>query len=232
MGKPTSPTTVILKNKYYPQGLREIDVWHYYHTVKRDLISVNVGMQMMVYIMTDLNKPIIRRYESDKKPIYLDNKSFDRVVTGRTISFHASMNPQSKLGIIDVDVHPNDGFKWAQRATVDTYDYIMEKIPFIRSAQIQYTGKSSFHIICDFGRSMRADTIRFMLEKFLRQSPLAKVYTINEKKSYPGVPNLDLNRNAFRANHISLHSLSTWGLKSVIVGYNQILNFDPRKAKI
>ena len=232
MGKPKNPTTVILKNKFYPQGLREIDVWHYYHSVKRDIIKENVGMQMMVYVMTDLNKPVIRRYGADKKPIYLDSKVFDDVITGRTLSLHASMNPQTRFGIIDVDVHETDGIKWAQRATLDTYDYVMEKMPFISSAQIQYTGKQSFHISCDFGRTTRADTVRFMLEKFLRQSPLAKVYTINEKKSRAGVPNLDLNRNAFRANHISLHALSIWGLKSVIVDYNQILNFDPRKAKI
>lgn len=232
MGKPTNPTTIILKNKFYPQGLREIDTWYYYQSVKRELISENVGQQMMVYIMTELNKPVIRRKMAGGKPIYLDNKSYDEVVTGRTISFHTSMNPQTRWGIIDIDIHPIDSFRDAKEATLNTYDYIMEKIPFIRTAQIQFTGKSSFHISCDFGRTMRADAVRFMLEKFLRQSPLAKVYTINEKKSYPGVPNLDLNRNAFRANHISLHSLSTWGLKSMIVRYNQFMNFDPRKAKI
>jgi hypothetical protein len=232
MGKPTRPEVVILKNKFYPQGLREIDVWNYYQSVKRKLIAENVGLQMMVYIMTDLNKPVIRRKMASGKPIYLDHKSYDNVVTGRTISFHASMNPQTRWGIIDVDVHESDGFAWARQATLATYDYVMDKIPFIRTARIQYTGKASFHISCDFGKTMRADAIRFMLERFLRQSPLAKAYTINEKKSRPGVPNLDLNRNAFRANHISLYSLSTWGLKCMEVGYNQIMNFDPRKARI
>ncbi len=232
MGQPKNPQTIILKNKFYPSGLREIDVWNYYQSVKRELIAQNIGLQMMVYIMTDVNKPVIRRRAAGNKPIYLDQKSYDNVVTGRTLSFHASMNPQTRYGIIDVDVHQNDGFQWARKATLATYDYVMEKMVFIKTAKIQYTGKGSFHIVCDFGRSTRADTVRFMLERFLKQSPLAKAYTINEKKSYPGVPNLDLNRNAFRANHISLHSLSVWGLKSMEVGYNQIMNFDPRKAKI
>lgn len=232
MGEPKSPQTIILKNKFYPQGLREIDIWNYYQSVKRELISENVGLQMMVYIMVELNKPVIRRKGIGGKPIYLDNKNYDEIVTGRTISFHASMNPHTRWGIIDVDVHESDGFKWARQATLATYDYVMEKMPFIRSARIQYTGKTSFHISCDFGKTMRADTLRFMLDKFLRQSPLAKVYTINAKKSSPGVPNLDLNRVAFRANHISLYSLSVWGLKSMVVGYNQLMNFDPRKAKI
>jgi len=60
MGKPQNPTTVILKNKFYPQGLREIDVWMYYHEVKRELIRENVGLQMMIYIMAEMNKPIIK----------------------------------------------------------------------------------------------------------------------------------------------------------------------------
>jgi hypothetical protein len=232
MGKPANPTTVILKNKFYSQGLREVDVWMYYHQVKRQLIAENVGLQMMVYIMVEKNRPIIRRYSADNKPIYLDNKSYDDIITGRTISFHSSMNPQTRWAVIDIDIHPSDRLRDAKEATFNTYDYIMDKVPFIRSAQIRYSGKTSFHISCDFGRTMRADTIRFMLEKFLRQSPLAKVYTINAKKAAAGVPNLDLNRNAFKANHISLYSLSVWGLKCMEVGYNQLMNFDPRKAKI
>ena len=137
MGKPTSPQTVILKNKFYPKGLREIDVWFYYQSVKRELIAENVGLQMMVYIMTDLNKPVIRRKGAGGKPIYLDNKSYDNVVTGRTISFHSSMNPTTRYGIIDVDIHPNDGFRWAKQATLATYDYVMDKMAFIRSAKIR-----------------------------------------------------------------------------------------------
>jgi hypothetical protein len=232
MGKPKNPTTVILKNKFYPQGLREIDVWLYYHQVKRELIKENVGLQMMIYIMAELNKPIIRRYSKENKPFYLSDKTYDDIITGRTISFHSSMNPSTRWGIIDIDIHPVDTIRDAKEATLNTYDYIMDKVPFIRSAQIRYSGKKSFHISCDFGRTMRADTVHFMFEKFLRQSPLAKVYTINAKKASAGVPNLDLNRNAFKANHISLHSLSIWGLKCMEVGYTQIMNFDPRKAKI
>lgn len=232
MGKPANPKTIILKNRFYTSGLREIDVWYYYQEVRRKLIIENTGLQMMVYIMTDLNKPVIRRYTSGNKPIYLTDKTYDDIVTGRTISFHASMNPQTRWGIIDVDIHPNDSIRDAKDATLNTYDYIMDKIPFIRSAQIRYSGKTSFHISCDFGRTMRADTIRFMLEKFLSKSPLAKVYSINAKKAAAGIPNLDLNRNAFKANHISLYSLSVWGLKCMEVSYNQLMNFDPRKAKI
>jgi hypothetical protein len=175
---------------------------------------------------------VIRRYGSGNKPIYLDNKSYDDIVTGRTISFHSSMNPQTRQGIVDIDIHPNDSIRNAKEVTLNTYDYIMEKLPFISSAQIRYSGKTSFHISCDFGRMMRVDTVHFMLEKFLRQSPLAKVYTINAKKAAAGIPNLDINRNAFKANHVSLYSLSTWGLKCMEVGYRQLMNFDPRKAKI
>jgi len=232
MGKPTRSDTVILKNKHYPSGLREIDVWYYYHSVKRELIAENIGMQMMVYIMTGLNNPVIRRRQPSGKPIYLDNKNYDTIITGRTLSFHTSMNPNSRYGIIDVDVHQSNSLRDAKEATLNTYDYVMDKIPYIRSAQIRYTGKTSFHIVCDFGRNERVDVWRSMLERSLRQSPLAKVYTIDAKKAGWGVPNLDLQRNCFRCNFISLFSLSIMGLKCMAVGYNQLMNFDPRKAKI
>lgn len=232
MGEPKNPQTIILKNKFYTGGLREIDIWNYYQSVKRDLISENVGLQMMVYIATDLNKFVVRRRMADNKPIYLDFKNYDQIISGRTLSFHSSMNPSTRWGIIDIDVHPNSSFIEAQQATLATYDYVMDKISFIRTAQIRYTGKNSFHIACDFGKTMRADTARFMLEKFLRQSPLSKVYTINAKKASYGVQNIDLNRNCFKCNHVSLYSLSSWGLKCMEVSYNKIMSFNQREARI
>ena len=231
MGKPTSPQTVILKNKFYPKGLREIDVWFYYQSVKRELIAENVGLQMMVYIMTDLNKPVIRRKGAGGKPIYLDNKSYDNVVTGRTISFHSSMNPTTRYGIIDVDIHPNDGFRWAKQATLATYDYVMDKMPVVRGASIVYTGKTSFHVVCNFNQKMKIDTMRFMLQKFLRNFELARVYTIEQKRRR-GVPNLDLSPNKVRGNFITLNSLSILGLKCMEVPYNKLNSFDPRMARI
>ena len=107
----------------------------------------------------------------------------------------------------------------------------MDKVPIVTTASIRFTGKTSFHIFCEFGRKLKIDAIRFLLGKFLRQSDLAKVYTI-EAKRRPGVPNLDLAPNKYRGNFITLHSLSIWGLKCMEVPYTSLASFDPSKARI
>jgi hypothetical protein len=141
------------------------------------------------------------------------------------------MTSVEQIGIIDIDVDPRDGLKWAKQATLDVFDFVMDKMPLVRKANIIYTGKTSFHVVCDFGKKMKVDSIRFLLQKFLRNSDLSNKYTI-EAKRRPGIPNLDLSPNKIRGNYITLHSLSLIGLKCMEVNYNQIISFDPRKARI
>jgi hypothetical protein len=107
----------------------------------------------------------------------------------------------------------------------------MDKMPIVRTASIRFTGKHSFHIKCDFGRRMKIDVIRFLLGKFLRESELSKVYTI-EGKRRPGIPNLDMAPNKLRGNYITLNSLSVWGLKCMEVPYASLMTFDPSRARI
>ena len=59
MSYPQHPDTIILKNKYYPQGLREIDIWNYYQKVKTLIIKETMNRELMFEIMVDVNKPII-----------------------------------------------------------------------------------------------------------------------------------------------------------------------------
>lgn len=230
MGYPEHPETIVLKNKFYPKGLKEIDIWNYYQKVKRPLLEQIRNRDLMFFIMVDVNKPVIRR----KVPggyIRMTPNNYDEVITGRTISIHSAMGRSESFGIIDVDVHPSDGFKWAKRATNDVYEFVMDKMPILKKVTIRYTGKGSFHVVCDFGRRMKVDSLNFLFQKFLKGSELERVYTIGGKRR-PGVPNLDLNRNCVRCNYITLHSLSVWGLKSVEVPYQQLFRFDPNQARI
>jgi hypothetical protein len=228
---PKNPETIIIKNKFYPKGLKEIDVWNYYQNVKGSLLKETVNRNLMVAIMVDINKPILRRKFDQGGVIRLTQSNYDKIITGRTSTIYSEMGPYETFGIIDVDVHPNDGFAWARKVTTDVYDYVMDKVPIIRKAEIRFTGKTSFHIICDFGRKMKIDAIRFLLQKFLKESELSRVYTVAGKRK-AGIPNLDLSPNKTRGNYITKHSLSIWGLKCVEVDYRSLSSFDPRRATI
>ena len=164
MSYPDNPDTIILKNRYYPQGVTEIDVWNHYQKVKSDILIQTKNRDLMFFIMVEQNKPVVRRRISNKF-IRLTPMNYDQMITGRTVSIHSAMGAYEDFGIIDVDIHPGDGFKWAQIVARDVYEFVMDKMPIVRGAQIRYTGKHSFHIKCDFNRKMKIDVIRFLLRR-------------------------------------------------------------------
>lgn len=230
MSKPQNPETVVIRNKYYPKGLREIDIWNYYQKVKPQILKETIGKQIMFAIMTDVNNPVIRR--KGKTGTYkLDPKNYDELITGRTSTIYAEMSAVEKFGIIDVDVDPNEQFRWAKKAALDTYEFVMDKMPIVRTASIRFTGKTSFHIVCDFGRRMKVDAVRFLLKKFLMDSDLSKIYTIDAKRR-TGVVNLDLSPNKYRGAYIIPHSLSILGLRCMEIPYEKVMSFNERNAAI
>lgn len=231
MSKPQNPNTIIIKNKFYPRGLTELDIWNYYQKVKKDLLKETFNRDLMFFVATDLNKQIIRRRMKSGQTIRMNPKNYDNLITGRSLSIHSAMGNIEEIGVIDVDIDPRDGFRWAQKATAEVYDFVMNDMPVISSAKIKFTGKTSFHIVCNFGRKNRIDAIRFLLQKFLRNSDLSRRYSVAGPRRL-GVPNLDLSINKIRGNFITLHSLSVIGLRCMEVSYNNLMRFDPLKARI
>jgi hypothetical protein len=230
MSIPQNPQTVVVKNQFYPKGLTEQQIWNYYQSVKSQLLDETKLKDLMFFIAVEENKFIAKR-KAGESYIRLTPQNYNSIITGRTVSIHSAMRQYEEFGIIDIDVDPTDGFRWAKKVTLDTYDYVMDKVPVVKKVSIRFTGKTSFHIVCDFERKMKVDTIRHLLETFLRSSPLVRAYTVSGKRT-PGVPNLDLHPNKIRGNYISLHSLSILGLRCMDVPYKDLLKFDPRMARI
>jgi len=211
MSKPVNPETIVIKNKYYPKGLREIDIWNYYQKVKPQILKETIGKQIMFAIMTDVNNPVIRR--KGKTGTYtLNPKNYDELITGRTATIYSEMAAVERFGIIDIDVDPNEQFRWAKQAAIDTYEFVMDKMPIVRTASIRFT-------------------VRFLLKKFLLDSDLSKIYTIDAKRRI-GVVNLDLSPNKYRGAYITLNSLSIIGLQCMEVPYQKLMSFNERNATI
>jgi len=228
MSYPENPETIIIKNSIYPKGLREIDVWNYYQKNKPLLLKNCMNRYVMLAIMTDVNNPIMRRKGKDGF-IKLLNHSYDNTMTGRTITVYSLMRMNEDIAIIDID---SDNFRDARVATKEVYDFIMDNVTFIRSAEIRFTGKTSFHIECSLSKKYSINAIRGLLEKTLKGSPLINKYTVASKRT-KGRVNIDLwASNKFDGAFISKDSLSVIGMKCMEVRYNDILSFDIRKAMI
>jgi len=227
MAYPENPETIILKNKYYPKGLKEIDVWNYYQKNKSLILDQTRNRELMFAIVIDTNKTILRR-KGKEGIIKLTPQNYDNYITGRSLTIYSTMGQYEDIGIIDID---SDKWNLARIAASDVYDFVMDKMPIIRSATLKFSGKTGFHILCHFSRKIKIDTIRYLLRQELQKSELINNYTI-ESKRRPGIPNLDLSPNKYRGAYITLGSLSIIGLRCMNVGYNEILRFDPYKAKI
>jgi|GEM_PF-1645299 len=227
MPYPKNPETVILKNKFYPKGLTEKDIWDHYQRVKTELLKQTVQRDLFVYIMTDKG-PIVKRKGQDTEFIRLNPSNYDDVITGRTISIHSTMRQYEDIGIIDIDT---DDFRWAKQACMDVVEISDDALPFLSRVTVRYTGKTGFHVICHFGKKIKIDGIRFLLRKFLLESELGKKYTI-EAKRRPGIPNLDLAPNKYRGGFITLHALSIMGLRCMEVDPWKVKDFNQQKAII
>ncbi len=227
MSYPKNPDTIILKNKFYSKGLREIDIWNYYQKNKTQILKETRNRELMFAIMVDKNKPILKRKEK-LKFIKLTPQNYDTLITGRTITIYSTMGFYEDFGIIDIDTNI-----WSQAkiATKDVYEYIIDHIGFINSAKIRFTGKTGFHIICKFNRKNKIDAIRFLLKHELQRSDLSKKYTI-ESKRQKGIVNLDLSPNKLRGAYITNGSLSLLGLKCMEINFNDILSFEPNRSRI
>lgn len=229
MSYPQHPDTIIVQNEYYPNGLKEIDSWNYYQSVKSKLLKETRFRDLIFWIMVDVNKSIVFRKGKTERFIRLNPENYDTIITGRTISIHSAMSSIESFGIIDIDT---DDFKLAKEATHDTYFYLKENAKFIQDVSIRFTGKTSFHLFCKYKRKLKIDYAKIMLKDILEQSDLIKKYSVEYKRRSSGMPNLDLSPNKVFGGFITLHSLSVLGLKCMEVPIEKLKRFKKEESKI
>lgn len=227
MSRPQNPQTVLIKNKFYPNGLKEIDTWNYYQMYKGPVLNETRGKDLMFAIATGLNQTVLKRKGTQTQFLRLTNSNYDDMVHGRVVSIYSTMRKFEDICILDIDI---DDFNKAKDAAHEVF-MTCAKSPIFSDASIRYSGKQSFHIVCKLGRKANIDSIRLMAENFLRKTDLAKNFTI-EAKRRPGIPNIDLSPNKFRGAYITLNSLSIWGLKCVEVPFNRLSSFQQTMSKI
>jgi len=227
MSIPQNPNIIVIKNKYYPQGLREIDIWNYYQKVKIQLLRETLGKRLIIFFATDVNKFIVIRKDKIKGSIRLTSSDYNNIVSGRTISFHNVMDRFSNYGIIDIDT---DDFEKVKDLIFELYDFLYKK-KFVKDIKIIYTGKESFHLRIFFNSEYKIENIKQLLFDNLQEAVLTNPFTIRGKR-IKNIPNLDLQRNVYNGGYIALHSLSVNGLRVVEVPYNKLKNFKKEIAKI
>jgi hypothetical protein len=223
------PEAILVKNEFYIDGLKEIDCWNYYESIKDKLIPEISGRDLMFFIATDVNETAVLRRAKLTNFVRLNRSNWDNVFHARVLSIHTSFHNTEDTAVVDID---GEDFKKNKQAAVDVYEYISH-VGFIDSAYIKFTGKNSFHIVCNLKRLTYIDSIKIMLSKSLKMSDLNKKYFIDDmRRRDKTIPNLDLSSNKWRGSVIALHSLSTIGLRCMKVAAEKVHSFRKEDAII
>ncbi len=230
MAYPKHPKNILIKNKYYPNGLNEISNWTYYQKNKFNILKETRFKNLMLFIATDENTYTVKRKGTTTNYVRLNPQNYDSIIHPRVISIHSTMKAYEDIAIIDIDI---DNISLAKRATKEIYEYIQNNKSFIIDSKIRFTGKTSFHIFCKLDNKYPIDMIRKNLQYFLSKNiNIINSYTLNLGKRKPGIPNIDLSSNKYLGGYITLHSLSVIGLKCMEIKYSELSSFRPNQTKI
>jgi len=224
------PETVLVKNEFYPKGLKEMDSWTYYQSVQNKLLSEISGRDLMIFIATGVNETTVLRRGKTTNFIRLNRSNWDDTFHARMLSIISTMHQAEDFAIIDVDTID---FRKAKEATLETYNFVVSSIPFVDSAWIKYTGKNSFHVVCNLKREMYVDQVKILLRHFLEKSDLRQKYSIDDtRRRDKSILNLDLSSMKWRGGFVSLHSLSALGLRCMKVNIEKVRSFKKEDAVI
>ena len=227
MSYPQHPDTIVIKNEYYPKGLREIDIWNYYQKVKVPLLKDTLGKHIIVFFVVDGNKFIVIRKDKEGNFLRLNMSSYNTIMSGRTISFHNVMNRYTPYGIVDIDT---DNFEQAKDLGRDIYN-LFYKQRYTNDVKLIYTGKNSFHVRVYFNTDYKIEFVKRKLLDTLDDLKTRTKFTIKARRE-KNIPNLDLQRNIFNAGFIAVNSLSVDGLKCMEIEPKKIGWFRKEQAKI
>ncbi len=221
MSYPKNPSAIVFKNQFYPEGLTHLQIWNYYQKAKSKILQEVQNRKVAILLATEQDSTVLIR-KLNNKPIRLTSPNYDDIISGRSLVIYSEMGRYENFGIIDIDVSFLQ-FDLAKIMTKGMYNYI-EKIPNIYP-KIRYTGKNSFHLICEFSHDKYIEDISNILRTITVNIPIVKKYATVASKKTGNIPNIDLGRNTQGALFITNHSLSMLGLKCTELSPGQIMSF-------
>lgn len=209
---PKHLNTVVVKNKYYPGGLTEGQVWSHYQKNKPEILKEINRKPVTLFIYTDINEWIVKR-KLFNSSFTLDNSNYTSVLTGRTVSISAEQGKMTEFWIIDIDPGPSVNEMLLKDCITDLISSTIFKIPTVKGMRIISTSKG-YHFYILLKKKMNIDVSRRILFKMLTSEFTGK-YLINKKSPKGPEINLDLSPTSFRGSHVVPGALTRNGLVAV-----------------
>lgn len=211
-GVPENPQTVLLRNKFYPNGLTEDMAYNYYMSVKNDILSYIGNRTVSFFLMIDGNIVVKRNHKGQR--IILNKRNYDVLVTGRTLCIHINrFSNTTNYFVVDIDIGEELNLSKIVRPLETAQKLIEgdEKLKNeIKGKEVLFTGKG-IHYIVYLKRKYNIDDLRKYISGILS---VQKDYDIaSTRKVQSNQVIYDMSSNFTNSMHISKFSLAKNGLK-------------------
>jgi len=228
---------VVKKNKFYPKGLTEADVWEYYDKVKRKMLPFFEDKFVAFGVVGDNFQWILKRHKGKGHKDYIKIESiedFDEFNNGRNVEFYIHEVSQTDVAIIDTDPGNKieDDFDLIKEYTKEAVK-VMKKLSGLDRVRILYSGKRAFHVWGFLKRKRKIDDIRDELWALLEEHFKDDNSVTITKKPKPTQMRLDISINKEAGLHIAPFSLrAKTGLYAGWVSQSKLDEFKKEEHKI
>jgi len=224
--EPKNPDTIVIKNKYYPSGLTEQMVWNHYLEYKTKILNEVKNKPLLLFLFVDINKYIVKR-NIENNSIKLDDKNYENIINGRTVSI--SMEPGDKLDYFCIDIDAPDNISESQKkeAVKDIINLykIMNQVKKIRIISTS----NGYHVYGFLSKKISNDKAIEILKKILNIKFKDK-YNIGTRGKETGIT-LDLTLMYSRGSHVVPYCLTREGLIALDIT-NNWKNYKRENSKV
>lgn len=215
---PENPNDIVFKNKFYPLGLTENDIWQHWLKYKSQILEWVDGRYVAFFIRVESNKLIMKR-KINGIPIRLNENNYEKILTGRTNVLYVEQPQLSKTIVLDIDPGKNHTRQHAISIIKNikllfrrNYDQVID------SYEILTSGEKGIHILAKLKSPRNLTILKTEVlnvfstpegRKFLRDDIVVDDKVSKEKNPYM---NIDLSSMNNRGLHICKNSLTKEGL--------------------
>lgn len=225
---------VVKKNEFFPEGVKEIDVFNYYTGIKNKLIPELKGRDLFVVMAISPGNELYLRHPYNKKTEFIrinSVKDFEKYHTGKTVEYHRTSSTITDEVVFDIDPGPKATFDSIKDVVVQCLDFIKKQDDFKGQPEVRYTGKRGFHITGYLKDKKNISSIKKDIEKRLdKEFKNSEKIVIATNKPEGKKVNIDLSPMKVDGGHIAPYSMRiATGLCCKPV--SNLKNFDKEDAK-
>lgn len=203
---PEHPGNIVIRNKYYPRGLTELQIYKYYMKVKPKLLKWVGRRKIMFFLRIDEDQIIVKRKHKGKN-IVLTSSNYPKLITGRTNKIHVEHPTMTNYFVVDIDAGEGTKVKDVLKAANSIPDYLEELE--VKQWEQLFSSPLGIQVIGYLDRKTNINKIRKSVMNLLNKQ---NKYLVNEKGRHPNTINLDMTPNYKRGLHIARYSLTKEGL--------------------